>query len=87
MDGQPLVGARPGAARADDVVVQSVPADEGFWVASGAGRRVWVPMDHYTPDLRRWYVGEFKLKGGGWRLAGERQFRDAGAFLLVRPGG
>ena len=43
VDGRPLAG-QPGAARADGVVVQAVPADEGFWVASGAGPRVWVQL-------------------------------------------
>ena len=45
VDGRPLVGAgQLGPARAQDVPVQAVPADEGFWVGSGAGRRVWVQL-------------------------------------------
>jgi RNA polymerase sigma factor (sigma-70 family) len=36
-----MVG-RPAAAR--DVRVQSVPADEGFWVGTGPGQRVWVQL-------------------------------------------
>ena len=43
--GRPLLGAdQLGPARAEDVVVQAVPADEGFWVGSGGGRRVWVQL-------------------------------------------
>lgn len=45
VDGRPLLGAgQLGPARADDVAVQAVPADEGFWVVSGADRRVWVQL-------------------------------------------
>ncbi len=47
--------------------------------------RLWVPMDHYTPAQRRWYVTELKLAGGGWVVAGEWTFRDAGLLLLERP--
>ena len=43
--GRPLVGpAQLGPARAEDVLVQAVPADEGFWVGSAGGRRVWVQL-------------------------------------------
>lgn len=33
-----------GAATATDVPVQSVPADEGFWVGTGEGQRFWVEL-------------------------------------------
>jgi RNA polymerase sigma factor (sigma-70 family) len=46
--GRPLLttdGAAPqGPARAQDVPVAAVPADEGFWVGRTAGRRVWVQL-------------------------------------------
>ena len=43
--GRALVGpGQLGAARAQDVRVQAVPADEGFWVAGDGGRRVWVQL-------------------------------------------
>jgi RNA polymerase sigma factor (sigma-70 family) len=47
--GRPLLptdgsAALQGAARAQDVPVESVPADEGFWVGTGAGERVWVQL-------------------------------------------
>ena len=35
---------RTGPASAQDVPVQAVPADEGFWVGTGPGRRVWVQV-------------------------------------------
>jgi len=44
VEGRPLLGAQLGAARADEAVVTAVPADEGFWVASGGGRRAWVQL-------------------------------------------
>ncbi len=38
-------GAAPqGPARAQDVPVSAVPADEGFWVGGAEGRRVWVQL-------------------------------------------
>lgn len=47
--GRPLLPADGGAAllgpaRARDVPVQAVAADEGFWVGTGPGRRVWVQL-------------------------------------------
>ena len=45
VDGRPLLGAaQRGPARASGVPVQAVPADEGFWVGNGAGRRVYVQI-------------------------------------------
>lgn len=37
-------GAARGPVRAVRMPVQSVPADEGFWVGSGPGQRVWVQL-------------------------------------------
>ncbi len=54
--------------------------------ATPDGGRVWVPMDHYTPAERRAYCAAY-LAPGGWTLAGEWEFRKAGALLFVRPGG
>ena len=48
--------------------------------------RLWVPMDHYTPDQRRWYVTGLKL-AGGWAVIGEWEYRDAGVLLLEQPAG
>lgn len=49
VDGQPVlprhgVPALVGAATASGVVVQDVPANEGFWVGSGPGQRWWVQV-------------------------------------------
>ncbi len=50
VEGQPVLPRRSGmaapigSATATGVVVQDVPADEGFWVGSGPGQRWWVQV-------------------------------------------
>jgi hypothetical protein len=51
--------------------------------AAGPARRVWVPMDHYTPGERRLYTAAY-LAPGRLTLAEEVVFRGASVFLYVR---
>jgi hypothetical protein len=48
-----------------------------------AGRRVWVPIDHYTPEQRREFARR-ALPEDAWDLATEVHFHRATAFLFVR---
>jgi hypothetical protein len=48
-----------------------------------AGQRVWVPIDHYTPDQRRAFVRQ-ALSADTWELQAEVPFNRATAFLFVR---
>ncbi|HST65342.1 MAG TPA: sigma factor-like helix-turn-helix DNA-binding protein, partial [Mycobacteriales bacterium] len=87
---------RPAEAR--DVPVQSVPADEGFWVGGGPGARVWVELDaHGTesavrvrPGQRATFTGRMVAVTAGTpaRLgltdpAAAAELRSAGAYLEV----
>jgi RNA polymerase sigma factor (sigma-70 family) len=61
-----LPAARVGPMTADvgrtavarDVPVQSVPADEGFWVGGGPGQRVWVQLKTATESTLRVRPGQ-----------------------------
>jgi len=48
------------------------------------GSRVWVPMDFYKPDQRKWYVTT-KLQPGGLEFVEVTEFHDASVFLFVKP--
>jgi RNA polymerase sigma factor (sigma-70 family) len=88
-------------AEADDVPVQSVPADEGFWVGGGPGARVWVQLDtrgresgvRVRPGQRASFTAEVVrvTSGSAARLgltdlAAAAELRAAGAYLVVEPG-
>lgn len=56
----PGIAAGPlpaGPAQATDVVVQDVPANEGFWVGTGPGQRVWVELEAAGESATRITVG------------------------------
>jgi RNA polymerase sigma factor (sigma-70 family) len=88
---------RPAVAR--DVPVQSVPADEGFWVGAGPGRRVWVQLRTATestvrvrPGERASFTGRVVAAGAGMpaqvglsTAEGAAELRTAGAYVLVDP--
>lgn len=88
---------RPAVAR--DVPVQSVPANEGFWVGAGPGRRVWVQLRTATESTVRVRPGEHASFTGrvvaapagmpgrvGLSTAeGAAELRTAGAYVLVDP--
>lgn len=88
-------------AVARDVRVESVPADEGFWVGDGPGRRVWVQFETRGESALRIRPGQrasFSAKvvpvrpGTAGRInltaaEGAAELRSAGAYLLVDPAG
>lgn len=54
-------------------LVLSVPADEGFWVSDGAGRRVWAQLRssgesdiHITRDAHVSFTGVLVAHGPGY---------------------
>jgi hypothetical protein len=81
------------------VPVQSVPADEGFWVGTGTADRVWVQLDTdgesaltITPgqllDLSGAVVThgpDFAVMAGGAAPDGADQLTRQGAHLEVNP--
>jgi RNA polymerase sigma factor (sigma-70 family) len=88
-------------AEADDVPVQSVPADEGFWVGGGPGARVWVQLDTHgresavqvRPGQRASFAAvvvrvtaDSAARTGLTDPAAAAELRAAGAYLLVEPG-
>ena len=87
-------------AEADDVPVQSVPADEGFWVGGGPGARVWVQLKtggresavRVRPGQRASFAAEVVRVTGGTAArigltdpAAVAELRAAGAYLVVDP--
>ncbi|HYT09775.1 MAG TPA: sigma factor [Mycobacteriales bacterium] len=90
------VGRRAVAHR---VPVQSVPADEGFWVGGGPGRRVWVQLatrGESRISVRPGQVASFTATvlaigpgfpaaAGVGSAAGAAEIRATGAYLLVDP--
>jgi len=96
----PMVGAvgRPAVAR--DVPVQSVPADEGFWVGGGPGDRVWVQLAtrgrestfRVRPGQRASFSGtvvrvtaDTPAKVGLTPAEGAAELRSIGAYVTVDP--
>jgi RNA polymerase sigma factor (sigma-70 family) len=86
-------------AEARGVPVESVPADEGFWVGEGRGRRVWVQLATGGESAVRVRTGQrasFSARVvavrpddvGRFGLStadGAAELRTAGAYLLVDP--
>ena len=86
-------------AVAREVPVQSVPADEGFWVGAGPGRRVWVQLAARSESRQRVRPGQlasftaevrpaaadFAGRAGVAAAEGAGELRTAGAYLLVDP--
>jgi RNA polymerase sigma factor (sigma-70 family) len=87
-------------AVATGVLVQSVPADEGFWVGDGPGRRVWVQLDthghesavHVRPgqhvSLTAVVVGAGAGTPSGLGITdaeGARELRAMGGYLRSDP--
>jgi serine/threonine-protein kinase RsbT len=102
-----LPAARVGSLRAHsgrtavarDVPVQSVAADEGFWVGAGPGRRVWVQLRATGESAVRVRPGQsasfaaevvpapadFPARAGVSAAEGAAEIRAAGVYLLVDP--
>lgn len=95
-----MAGDAGRTARADDVPVQSVPADEGFWVGSGPGARVWVQLRtggrespvQVRPGQRASFAaevvrvtGDSAARIGLTDPAAAAELRATGAYLLVDP--
>jgi RNA polymerase sigma factor (sigma-70 family) len=93
-----MAGDAGSTARARAVPVQSVPADEGFWVGGGPGARIWVQLDTHGAEsavqVRPGQHASFtaavvRLTAGnaaGLGLpdpAGMAEVRAAGAYLVV----
>lgn len=87
-------------AEAEDVPVQSVPADEGFWIGGGPGARVWVRLDtrggesaaRVRPGQRASFsaevvrvTGDSPARLGLTDPAAVAELRAAGAYLVVDP--
>jgi RNA polymerase sigma factor (sigma-70 family) len=80
--------------------VQSVPADEGFWIGSGPGRRVWVQLEtpgesavEVRPGRRVSFTGTIVRMPGGMPATigltaaeGAAELSAAGGYVLVDPG-
>jgi RNA polymerase sigma factor (sigma-70 family) len=87
-------------AEADGVPVQSVPADEGFWIGGGPGARVWVELNtrgresavHVRAGQRASFAAEIvRVTAGsaatmGLSGAAAAELRETGAYLVVDPG-
>ena len=110
MDGARLLpAARVGSLRrhagrtavAREVPVESVAADEGFWVGTGPGRRVWVQFSSPAESAIRIRPGQvatftaevvpaaadFPARAGVSAAEGAAELRAAGAYLQVDPDG
>jgi RNA polymerase sigma factor (sigma-70 family) len=87
-------------AVAQDVPVQAVPADEGFWVGAGPGQRVWVQLDTHgresairvRPGQRASFSAEVLRTGadtaerlGITEAEGASELTAAGGYLLANP--
>lgn len=87
-----------GPATATDVPVQSVPADEGFWVGTGPNQRIWVQLEGsaesaltVTAGRRVSFTGRAVrlLPGHARRVGlsaseGSMELDDTGVYLTVR---
>jgi hypothetical protein len=86
-------------AVAREVPVQSVVADEGFWVGAGAGQRVWVQLltpgestvrvrpgqlASFTADVVR-APADFPARAGLSAAEGAADLRTTGVYLRVDP--
>jgi hypothetical protein len=96
----PIAGAVGRTAVARDVPVQSVPADEGFWVGGGPGARVWVQLAtqghessvRVRPGQRASFSGavvrvgaDTAAKVGLTAAEGAAELRSIGAYVTVDP--
>ena len=86
-------------AVARGVPVQAVPADEGFWVGNGPGRRVWVQLKTATessvrvrPGQHVGFIGTVAAAPAGMPAQvglspaeGATELRATGAYVLVDP--
>ena len=96
----PIVDAVGRMAVARDVPVQSVPADEGFWVGGGPGDRVWVQLAtngressvRIRPGQRASFSGDIvrvapdtPAKVGLTPAEGAAELRSIGAYVTVDP--
>jgi RNA polymerase sigma factor (sigma-70 family) len=102
LPGGPVGSLREYAGRravAERAPIQSVPADEGFWIGSGPGRRVWVQLAgrrespvqvrpgrvvSFTAQVVR-APADFASRAGISAAEGGAELRRAGAYLLVDP--
>ena len=81
------------------VPVESVPADEGFWVGNGPGRRVWVQLAtrgessvrvrpgqlaSFTAEVVA-ATGDFPSRTGVTAAEGAGELRASGAYVLLDP--
>jgi hypothetical protein len=87
------------AAVAREVPVQSVAADEGFWVGAGPGRRVWVQLVTTGESAVRVRPGQvasftaevlpagtdFPERAGVSAAEGAAEIRATGVYLRVDP--
>ncbi|HEY6746675.1 MAG TPA: sigma-70 family RNA polymerase sigma factor [Mycobacteriales bacterium] len=95
-----MAGDAGRTAEADDVPVQSVPADEGFWVGGGPGARVWVQLKtggrespvRVRPGQRASFAaevvrvtGDSPARIGLTDPAAVAELRAVGAYLVVDP--
>jgi hypothetical protein len=93
----PLRGRAGQRAVASGVPVQSVPADEGFWIGGGPGRRIWVQLAGAGESPVQVRAGQaatftaqvvpapadFPARVGLSAGEGAAELRAAGAYLLV----
>lgn len=90
----------PGPLQVAEAAVQAVPADEGFWVGDGPGRRLWVrlvgagesAMDVRTGD-RVSFAGRVVALPAGYldragvtAVEGRAELRAMGVYVEVRRG-
>jgi len=95
----PMTGAVGRTAVAREVPVQSVPADEGFWVGGGPGDRVWVQLAtggressaRIRPGQRASFTGDVvrvaadtPAKVGLSAAEGAAELRSLGAYVRDR---
>ena len=97
--GQGLVALTGQRATGHAVPVQSVPADEGFWIGTGATDRVWVQLTGNSESAITIGPGQlldltgpvvphgpdFAGKAGVSAAEGAAQLTSAGAHLEVDP--
>lgn len=86
-------------AEARDVPVQSVAADEGFWVGAGPGQRVWVQLRSAGESAVQVRAGQrasftaevvpaaadFPARAGVSAAEGAVEIRATGVYLLLDP--